>query len=74
MLLHTVSKASRGAIHSRTLTNNLKVLTQQQLVEHHLADDSADYRLTTGGAEFIDLLDEICRWHQQHRKTPSRPR
>ena len=71
MLLHTVSKVSSGAVHNRTLTNNLKVLTEQLLVEHHHHDDGADYRLTTGGSEFVDLLDEISRWHRQHRKSPS---
>lgn len=74
MLLHRVSKASPGAVHGRTLTNNLKVLTEQQLVEHHQDGDSADYRLTTGGDEFVDLLAEISRWHRQHRQSPSRPR
>jgi DNA-binding HxlR family transcriptional regulator len=74
MILHTASKASRDAVHNRTLTNNLKILTEQQLVEHHQDSDGADYRLTAGGAEFVDLLDEISRWHRQHCKTSSSKR
>ena len=66
-LHHAVSQASPGTVHARTLTNTLNYLGEQQLVEHHQNDGGADYRLTAGGSELVDLLGEIQRWNKQHR-------
>lgn len=66
-LHHAVSNASPGVVHNKTLTDTLTYLCGQGLVEHHHDDDCADYRLTAGGAELVDLLGEIRRWSRQHR-------
>lgn len=66
-LQHAVSQVSPGPVHSRTLTNTLNYLGDEDLVEHHQNDDGADYRLTAGGSELVDLLGEIQRWNRQHR-------
>lgn len=65
-LHHTVANVSAEVVHSRTLTDTLKYLRKQELVERHPHNDGADYRLTAGGAELVDLLAEIQRWSQQH--------
>lgn len=66
-LHHAVSQLSPGVVHARTLTGTLNYLREQELVEHHQDAEGADYRLTTGGAELVDLLIEIERWSRQHR-------
>jgi len=66
-LHHAVSQTSPGTVHARTLTDTLTYLREHDLVEHHQDAHSADYRLTTGGAELVDLLAEIERWSRQHR-------
>ncbi|WP_433530280.1 winged helix-turn-helix transcriptional regulator [Micromonospora sp. CA-263727] len=66
-LHHTVSQISPFTVHARTLTDTLNHLCAEGLVNHHQDDDSADYRLTAGGEELVDLLAEIKRWSQQHR-------
>lgn len=71
-LHHAVSQTSPGTVHARTLTNTLNYLRQQELVEHHQDTQGADYRLTTGGAELVDLLAEVTRWSRQNRTTGDR--
>lgn len=71
-LHHAVSKTSPGTVHARTLTDTLNYLREQDLVERHQDADGADYRLTTGGAELVDLLTEIDRWSRQHRTNGDR--
>ncbi|MFC8849930.1 MULTISPECIES: winged helix-turn-helix transcriptional regulator [unclassified Micromonospora] len=66
-LHHAVSQVSSDVVHARTLTDTLTYLRAHDLVEHHQGDDGADYRLTDGGAELLDLLGEIDRWSRQHR-------
>lgn len=66
-LHHAVAQSSPGVVHARTLTGTLNYLREQELVEHHQDTEGADYRLTTGGAELVDLLTEIERWSRQHR-------
>ncbi|MGC9671406.1 winged helix-turn-helix transcriptional regulator [Planosporangium sp. 12N6] len=66
-LHHAVSQASTEVVHSRTLTGTLTYLREEGLVEHHEDANGADYRLTVGGTELVDLLDEIRRWCRQHR-------
>ena len=66
-LHHAVSQTSPGTVHARTLTSTLNYLGEEQLVTHHQNDDGADYRLTAGGSELVDLLGKIQRWNRQHR-------
>jgi DNA-binding HxlR family transcriptional regulator len=66
-LHHAVSQTSPVTVHARTLTDTLNYLRDQGLVDHHQDADGADYRLTAGGAELVDLLGEIQRWSRQHR-------
>ncbi|TCB91671.1 transcriptional regulator [Micromonospora zingiberis] len=66
-LHHTVSQISPFTVHARTLTDTLNHLCAEGLVKHHHDTDSADYRLTTGGEELVDLLAQIRRWSRQHR-------
>lgn len=66
-LHHVVSQASSGTVHARTLTGTLNYLRAQGLIEHHQNSDGADYRLTDGGTELVELLGEINRWSRQHR-------
>jgi DNA-binding HxlR family transcriptional regulator len=66
-LHHAVSQASPDVVHARTFTDTLNYLRAQHLVEHHQDDDRADYRLTSGGIELVELLGEIERWSQRHR-------
>ncbi|WP_433615357.1 winged helix-turn-helix transcriptional regulator [Dactylosporangium sp. CA-139114] len=66
-LHHAVSNVNHRVVHNRTLTDTLTYLRRQRLIEHRQHDDSADYRLTAGGAELVDLLAEINRWSRQHR-------
>ncbi|WP_307937295.1 winged helix-turn-helix transcriptional regulator [Salinispora arenicola] len=68
-LHHLVSQISPFTVHARTLTDTLNYLCAENLVEHRQHDDGADYRLTTGGSELVDLLAEIKRWSRQHRST-----
>ncbi|GAB3160692.1 hypothetical protein GCM10027290_66970 [Micromonospora sonneratiae] len=62
-----MSQTSPGTVHARTLTDTLNFLCAKDLVEHHQDDDAADYRLTAGGEELVDLLGEIKRWSREHR-------
>ncbi len=71
-LHHAVSQTSPNVVHARTLTDTLNYLRAQDLVEHHQGDTGADYRLTTGGVELVDLLSEIDRWSRQHRASGER--
>jgi DNA-binding HxlR family transcriptional regulator len=66
-LHHAVSQTSTEVVHARTLTDTLTRLREHQLVEHHQDGRNADYRLTRGGTELVDLLAEIERWSKQHR-------
>lgn len=68
-LHHAVSRTRPYTVHSRTLTDTLNYLCAEDLVEHHQNDDDADYRLTDGGMELVELLTEIKRWSRQHRTT-----
>ncbi|MFI6242781.1 winged helix-turn-helix transcriptional regulator [Micromonospora sp. NPDC050795] len=69
-LQHVVSRVKDEPVHSRTLTDTLNYLCAQQLVEHQY--QGADYRLTAGGQELVDLLAEIRRWERQHRVSGDR--
>ncbi|WP_268958006.1 winged helix-turn-helix transcriptional regulator [Salinispora arenicola] len=71
-LHHAVSQMSPDVVHARTLTDTLSYLRAQDLVEHHQGDDGADYRITGGGIELVDLLGEIDRWSRQHRASGER--
>lgn len=71
-LHHAVSQVSSDVVHARTLTDTLNYLRAQDLVEHRQGDDGADYRLTGGGIELLDLLGEIDRWSRQHRASGER--
>ncbi|MGY3516501.1 winged helix-turn-helix transcriptional regulator [Micromonospora sp. PTRAS2] len=71
-LHHAVSQASPDVVHARTLTDTLAYLRAHDLVEHHQGDDGADYRLTHGGIELLDLLGEIDRWSREHRASGER--
>jgi DNA-binding HxlR family transcriptional regulator len=68
-LHHAVSNASPGVVHNRTLNDTLTYLRERELVQHRQHDDGADYQLTAGGAELVDLLAEIRRWRRQHRSS-----
>ncbi|MFG1902458.1 winged helix-turn-helix transcriptional regulator [Micromonospora carbonacea] len=71
-LHHAVSQVSPDVVHARTLTDTLTYLRAHDLVEHHQGDDGADYRLTGGGVELVNLLGEIERWGRQHRPSGER--
>ncbi|WP_425321275.1 winged helix-turn-helix transcriptional regulator [Couchioplanes caeruleus] len=65
-VLHAVSQTSPDVVHSRTLTRTLAHLQSEGLVEHHLDNEAADYRLTRAGTELVDLLAELDRWTREH--------
>jgi DNA-binding HxlR family transcriptional regulator len=66
-LHHVVSRASPEVVHARTLTRTLGHLQEHGLVEHRQDARTADYRLTTAGAELVDLLVQIELWTLEHR-------
>ena len=66
-LLHAMSQASPTVVHPKTLTRTLEHLQERGLVEHHLGEDAADYRLTAAGTGLVDLVAELDRWTREHR-------
>ncbi len=66
-LHRAVALTSTDVVHSRTLTDTLTYLQDEELVERHQELRVADYRLTPAGTELVDLLAEIGRWDKQHR-------
>ncbi|MFC3736953.1 winged helix-turn-helix transcriptional regulator [Paractinoplanes deccanensis] len=66
-LHHAVSQASSRTVHARTLTDTLNYLRDTGLVDHVQNESGANYQLTRGGLELVDLLAEIERWAKQHR-------
>lgn len=65
--MHAVSQASPTVVYPKTLTRTLKHLQAEGLIEHHQDNDNPDYRLTTAGAELVDLIAELGRWTREHR-------
>src|SRR2546423_13357621 len=69
-LVHLLTIASGETVHSRSLTDTLRHLQDNGIVEHQVADDDgAVYRLTTEGHELVEVLDDIANWTERHPRT-----
>ena len=64
----TITVTSGQPVYNRTLTDSLRLLEANGLVEHSPAHvDASAYQLTEAGRELRELLDDLRGWGERHR-------
>ncbi len=53
-------------VHNRPLTESLRRLERQRLIDHPAVEGGSVYRLTPVGAEFVRLLGHLEGWSERH--------